>query len=225
MAYIYTTAARLRNRVRRMITQSTFGLENVQSETDVLDEPATVISDDFIYQALSSAQQNIVVSCKACNIWRNINRVDGESDLTTINNSTPVRFLFTTVERNGNWSVFRTTKQSVLLERTGQTATGMFPTFEYTNGELTINPDLQTGDTVSYHFVEMPDDITQAADVPEVDMRFEAAMVYYAASLCYERMDIPGLQQIMRDRYEDEIQPYRLNVGLNLADGREVLTE
>lgn len=232
MAFNYLQAERLVNRVREMIDEVPFPGESVETEGNVVESPTTEIPNDFIYRSLTRAQNEVVSKCKASHCWRSVEseeRDPANGDVSPGPDS--VRFLFSTVERKevgdsqSHWALYRSAGRNEILKESLQEATIEDPAFTYDGAKLRLWPTLQDGDKVYYNHVVEPDPITGPTDVPGVDRRFEAALVWYAAAECWERKESPNRANMARQRFRDEINPYRLRAVTTPADGFEVTTE
>lgn len=221
MAYTRATTQRIINRVRRMIDQVPYTDETVAEESDIAGSVTTTLSDAFIIDAIRAAHRNISNVCKACNIYDMI-----DTTPASLQPEQPmVRLLYNTVTRNGNRAVFRSEDLARRLERTGRAGSDQYPAFTWENAELTFYPNIDGGDTYDYHTVIQPNEPDEATDELLVDERLEAAVLYYAASMCYQRLKRSGLSDLAMQMYKDEIYPYRRDVITNRMDGQEVSTE
>jgi hypothetical protein len=232
MAFNYLQAERLVGRVREMIDEVPYPSESVETEQDVLESPTTEIPDNFIYRSLTRAQNEIVGKCKASHCWRSIRSEEKDPANGDVSpGADSVRFLFSSVEREevgdttSHWALYRSAGRNEILKESLQDATIEDPAFTYDGARLRLWPALQNGDTVYYNHVVEPDPITGPSDVPGVDRRFEAALVWYAVAECWERKEKANRAQMARQRFRDEINPYRFRAVTTPTDGFEVTTE
>lgn len=223
MAYTRANAERYVNRVRRYVDQVPFRDENVAEESDVTESVSTALSDSFILDAIDSAVQTIVSRSKAAHVY---DAIQTDTDTTTPTKAV-VRLLYGSAKRNGNRAVFRTVDRARRLEDTGRAGSDSEPAFTYENGEIIFypEPDYAGGDSTEIRYVGRPSSITSLSDTMPLDERFEAAIVYYAAAECFQRLRRGGLEELARQQYEDEVSVYDIGARTSRLDGREVETE
>ena len=223
MAYTRAHAERYVNRIRRYIDQVPFQDENVPDESTAAESVSTSLSNDFIFDAINAATRSIVGRAKACHVYDTITT---DNDTKTPS-GVVVRLLYNSTRINGNRAVFRTTDRARRLEDTGRSGSTSKPAYTYENGEVIFYPDPNYGggDTTEIRYVDMPTKVSALSDEVPLDERFEAAIVYYAAAECLQRLRRMELQQIARQQYESEIQAFDLGVRTNRLDGQEVATE
>lgn len=226
MAYTRAKAERYLSRVRRYIDQVPFNNEDTSDEPEAAESVSTSIPDDFILQSINSASKAITSRAKACHVYDAIVEENLSSSPTSPSNVV-VRLLKGSQKFNGNRAVMRDADRARRLEGTKQGGSDSKPVYTYEDGEISFypSPDYNNGDTVTIRYVGSPDEVTSFSDEMPLDERFEAAIVYYVAAECFQRIRRMGLEQIARQQYESEVQAFGLGTRTSRLDGAEVATE
>lgn len=208
--------------IRRKLDQRPLENEDVQTDSSVLGSPSTNFSDPNLLERIDQAQRYISQIVKAQHVPALITEYTGPFPSVS-DNVEILRPLFSRVSRTG----IRATQRSVDRERrltvAGRAASATYPTYNYEDGQLTINP---TGGTESAWIVVLPTTLASVGTNLQLDERFEAAIIFYVVSSCYETMRQIQLSDAYFQLYQDEIQPYVREVRLDpVVDDREVDVE
>lgn len=213
MAYARAKMGRYVDRVRTVLLQQPFGDEHTDTETHALDSPTVSISKRFIRQSVNDAIRAIVPLVKACHVPGAI-----RNGTTLVPTHPVVRLLKNRTRREGVRAVYRTATRSDRLEETGKAGTASEPTYTFDDGEIKVFP----AGNVSYYYVSIPDEVTTDDAEIALDERFEAAIVWYAAALCFERQQKAVMQEACMQRFYAEIDVFMLDKRLGPLNDSEM---
>lgn len=232
------TLQHILTRTRRLLDQVPLARENVATDSSVIGSPSVSFSDENLTDRVNEAIRAIVPRVKAEAIPQTINLEDDAILPATANvEAFTVRLLPRRIFlRDASNNVYRALRRSVdsqqRLEgrygsRPGRQATIECPVFTWEDGQFRIYPTVANASLLAYT-IRMPSPLSlpgdRNAELP-LDERFEKAIISYVASTCYQTMQRPNLSDWQMQVFEDEIDPYTLDVRLGSMNDQEVNVE
>lgn len=221
--YTRIKVQRIVNRVRRLMDQIPFVGEGTESDSHVTGSPTTRFSDSELIELINDGVRAIVQAARASHVYDQIHEDSSLSPTRPV-----VRLLRNRVFRN----TVRARRQLVdtfrrLLE-SGRQPSDSFPVYSYEAGELNVAP---SAGTLSWFYVTIPEPLDSsdpttslATDLP-IDERFECALVYFVASLAYQKLQREDFHEMTYQIFLDEMGPYSPGTVTGVLKEREVETE
>jgi hypothetical protein len=229
--YQRNKVARIVNRARTILNQVPFAGEDTSIESNIAGSPTTRHSDEELIDYVNRAERAIIAQVKACHAYPNIVAEESSVAAASTTISTPTYPVFRVMRSrvlglDGVRARQRAVDSQRRLARSGLQPTAARPVFTYEDGEVMIYPT--TGEalkTFKYYYVRVPAQHTALSDVCNLDQRFEAAMVWYVASMAAQKHRRRDLHAFAFQVYQDELTPYARNLRTNLIDDDEVEVE
>lgn len=227
MPYTRIKAQRIINRVSRLMNQLPFTNEDTAVDSNILASPTTRFNTDEYLEMINSACLRFVNSSKACHVYNAV-LVDDETSLTGVKNVTSgskaiIRLLRNRIKVDGVRAFGRRVDQYKRIAEAGRAGDATHPVYTFEAGEVRVYPTPQATQEIAY--VTQPDPVSSVNDSLPIDERFEAAVVYYVASLSYAKLQRSDLSELMDQIWQDEISVFDIDLRTGILNDKEVEVE